>query len=113
MNNKKIIEDCSHISFTDWGVYACKLYDPYLSEEKSIVTRGTCAGNEHCPYKQTQLLKTENHELTTKLDFTTRQYEALQKKYAEVLRLAKENADSYEYCMKNLEEEIARLKNER
>lgn len=48
--------------------------------------------------------------LYKQLAFTTRQYEALQKKYIEVLRLAKENADSYEYCLKNLEEEIARFK---
>lgn len=39
--------------------------------------------------------------LYKQLDFTTRQYEVLQKKYVEVLRLAKENADSYEYCLNN------------
>lgn len=51
--------------------------------------------------------------LTTKLDFTTRQYNALQKKYVEALKLAKENADSYEYCVRNLEKELEELKNAR
>lgn len=51
--------------------------------------------------------------LTTKLNFTTRQYEALHKKYAEVLKLAKENADSYEYCVRDLEKELEELKNAR
>lgn len=46
-------------------------------------------------------------DLKNKLDFTTRQYEALQKKYCEVLKLAKENADSYEHCLKGLEEKLA------
>lgn len=50
-------------------------------------------------------------DLQNKLDITSRQYEALQKKYCEVLKLAKENADSYEYCLKNLEEKIAELQN--
>lgn len=46
-------------------------------------------------------------ELKNKLDITSRQYEALQKKYYEMLKLAKENADSYEYCLKGLEENLA------
>ncbi|MCM1339400.1 MAG: hypothetical protein NC191_06990 [Muribaculaceae bacterium] len=48
-------------------------------------------------------------EFYEKYDITTRQYEALQKKYIEVLKLAKENADSYEYCLQELEEKIAEL----
>lgn len=48
-------------------------------------------------------------ELENKLDITSRQYEALQKKYTEVLGLAKQNADSYEYCLQELENKLEEL----
>lgn len=44
---------------------------------------------------------------------TVKQYEALQKQYITVLDLAKKNADCYEYCLKQLENEFERLKNEK
>lgn len=48
--------------------------------------------------------------LTTKLNFTTRQYEALQKKYVEVLQTSKKMEQDYESCLRNLENEIEELK---
>ena len=50
-------------------------------------------------------LKEENERIT-------KQYNSLLKQYHEVLRLAKENADSYEYCLREVEEENERLKKE-
>lgn len=48
-------------------------------------------------------------ELENKLDITSRQYETLQKKYTEVLGLAKQNADSYESCLQELENKLEEL----
>lgn len=50
-------------------------------------------------------LKEENERIT-------KQYNSLLKQYNEVLRLAKENADAYEYCLREVEEENERLKKE-
>lgn len=48
--------------------------------------------------------------LTTKLNFTTRQYEALQKKYVEVLQTNRKMEQDYESCLRNLKNEIEELK---
>ena len=50
MTDKQIIYDCPHISFTDWGTYACKLYDP--RDKNCLVKGGNCDSNISCPYKQ-------------------------------------------------------------
>ena len=50
MTDKQIIYDCPHISLTDWGTYACKLYNP--RDKNCIVSGGNCASNTNCPYKQ-------------------------------------------------------------
>lgn len=54
----------------------------------------------------------EINKLQQENELITKQYNSLLKKYNEVLRLAKENADSYEYCLRELEEENERLKKE-
>ena len=51
-----------------------------------------------CYYKQLRRAKAENKEL--------------ERKYADVLKLAKENADSNEYCLQELEQENEKLKEE-
>lgn len=55
-----------------------------------------CESVDNCYYKQLQRLKQEN--------------EALNKKYTEVLSLAKLNADSNEYRIRKLEKENKRLR---
>lgn len=51
MTDKQINKQCPHINFTDWGSYACKLYDPSIPSEKAFVGYGTCEANTYCPYK--------------------------------------------------------------
>lgn len=50
MTDKQIIYNCPHISLTDWGTYACKLYNP--RDKNCIVSGGNCESNTNCPYKQ-------------------------------------------------------------
>lgn len=50
MTDKKIIYNCPHISLTDWGTYACKLYNP--RDKNCLVKGGNCDSNISCPYKQ-------------------------------------------------------------
>lgn len=51
------------------------------------------------------------NELLDKYNATVKQYEALQKQYIHVLSLAKQNADSYEFCLKGLEDRIEEMMN--
>lgn len=51
------------------------------------------------------------NELLDKYNATVKQYEALQKQYVHVLSLAKQSADSYEYCLKGLEDRIEEMMN--
>lgn len=62
-------------------------------------------------YSDTQELRAENEMLKEKLEMTLKQHEALQKQYIHVLSLAKQNADSYEYCLKGLEDKIEEMIN--
>lgn len=50
MTDKQIIYNCPHISLTDWGTYACKLYNP--RDKNCLVVSGNCDSNVGCPYKQ-------------------------------------------------------------
>jgi hypothetical protein len=50
MEDKQIIYNCPHISLTDWGTYACKLYNP--RDKNCLVKGGNCVSNISCPYKQ-------------------------------------------------------------
>ena len=54
----------------------------------------------------------EINQLKAENEMIVKQYNSLLKQYNEVLRLAKENADSYEYCLRELEEENEKLKKE-
>lgn len=62
-------------------------------------------------YSDTRELRAENKMLKEKLEMTSKQYEALQKQYIHVLSLAKQNADSYEFCLKGLEDRIEEMMN--
>ncbi len=62
-------------------------------------------------YSDTRELRAENKMLKEKLEMTSKQYEALQKQYIHVLNLAKQNADSYEFCLKGLEDRIEEMMN--
>lgn len=52
----------------------------------------------------------ENKKLQEILEITSKQYNSLLKKYNEVIKLAKENADSNEFCIQELEKENEQLK---
>ena len=54
-----IIKNCPHVSYTDYGVWACKLYKPM--DKNSFVKFGTCGANGTCPYKIAEL-KTQECE---------------------------------------------------
>lgn len=54
-----IIKTCPHVSYTDYGVYACSLYKP--KDKNSFVKFGTCGANKTCPYKIAEL-KTQECE---------------------------------------------------
>ena len=43
--------DCPHAHYSDSGNLCCRLYDPYLSEDKALVKYGTCGANTDCSYK--------------------------------------------------------------
>ena len=55
------MKDCKHASFTDWGIYACTLYNP--SDNNCIVQYGTCAANKYCPHKKALSIEQENQRL--------------------------------------------------
>lgn len=61
MTDKQIIYDCPHISLTDWGTYACKLYNP--RDKNCIVSGGNCDSNISCPHKQLQTKEQECERL--------------------------------------------------
>ena len=61
MTDKQIIYNCPHISFTDWGTYACKLYNP--RDKNCLVVGGNCDSNVNCPYKQLKHKEQECKEL--------------------------------------------------
>lgn len=61
MADKQIIYDCPHVSFTDWGTYACRLYEP--RDKNCLVEHGTCASNVSCPYKQSRTKEKECDQL--------------------------------------------------
>lgn len=79
-------------------VSGCVLFENADNEMGCALTCcGGCKGKD-CDYKQLQRKTAECEELNTK--------------YTEVLNLAKQNADANEYCLRDLEEENAKLKTE-
>lgn len=60
MNKEEvIIKTCPHVSYTEYGVWACRLYKPM--DKNSFVKYGTCGANSTCPYKIAEL-KTQECE---------------------------------------------------
>lgn len=59
--------------------------------------------------KSFQLLE-EFKKMELLYDRTVAQYNRLEKKYLEVLGLAKKNADANEYCIRELEKEVEELR---
>lgn len=51
----------------------------------------------------------EINKLESENEIIAKQYNSLLKQYNEVLKLAKENADSNEYCLQELENKVERL----
>lgn len=80
----------------------------------------TDIGTKLCHYKQTERFKAkiesleqENRELKAYKDVNEdfkKAWDELNKKYTEVLKLAKENADSNEYCLQELEQKYEQLR---
>ena len=57
-----IIKTCPHVSYTDYGVCACRLYKPM--DKNSFVKFGTCGANSTCPYKIAELKTQECEKLS-------------------------------------------------
>ena len=53
----------------------------------------------------------EVNELESTNEMIVKQYNSLLKQYNKVLKLAKENADSNEYCLQELEQKLEKIKN--
>lgn len=118
MENKVIVDDVD--------VSECKhLYsDEMCDSEQTLSCK--CGKNKGCEYKQLQRAKAEIEELKrgncVNCDFQKQYFsetkkllqenERLKHQYADVLKLAKENADSNEYCLQELEQENEWLKEE-
>lgn len=81
--------------------------------------KGVCTDHPDCYYKQLQQAnedikqysawlneaREENKQLEFKYNMLAKQYAKLQEQYQKVLKLAKENADSNEYCLRELEKD--------
>lgn len=96
MTDKQIIYDCPHISFTDWGTYACRLYDP--RDKNCLVKGGNCISNTNCPYKQSRTKEQECEEWKENCDNLIKvQYELADnnKRLRQALTEIKEIAEGY------------------
>lgn len=74
-----------------------------------------CEAWHNCYYKQLKRLEQENKELKAYKDVNEdfkKAWDELNRKYTEVLELAKTNTDSNEYCLQELEKENKKLKEE-
>lgn len=61
-----IIKNCPHVSYTDYGIWACRLYKP--RDKNSFVKFGTCGANSTCPYKIAELKTQECEKYIKALD---------------------------------------------
>ena len=100
MTDKQMIYNCPHISFTDWGTYACKLYNP--RDKNCLVKGGNCDSNISCPYKQLKRKEQEcerlnniiNEAKNSKLDLKSFLVgEAVQNEYEQQLEAYKMEAE--------------------
>ena len=94
----------------------CAMYYADLSADNNELEFGfNCEDNTDCYFKQLKRLKQENAELQAYKDVNEdfkKAWDELNKKYNEVLSLAKQNADSNEYCLQELEKENEKLRKE-
>ena len=90
MGNKVIIDDIDVSECDNLAILQDRMTDKEFTFCNAY--QEDCSERENCHYKQLQRLK---HQ------------------YADVLKLAKENADSNEYCLQELEQENERLKEEK
>lgn len=74
MTDKQVIYNCPHISLTDWGTYACKLYNP--RDKNCLVKGGNCVSNISCPYKQSRAKEQECEELKEQFKLAEPLYQA-------------------------------------
>lgn len=89
-----------------------------ISECSYAITPKRQCPNKPMPYaKETSCIGCKEHN--TKLNFCKnnpdcyyKQLKRLERQYEDVLKLAKENADSNEYCLQELEQENEKLKEE-
>lgn len=81
----------------------CKFYSDNVCRKKYKRDCLTCINNEY------DSLYRLNYENQVKAE---ENYKRLEQKYNEVLKLAKENADSNEYCIQELEKELEPFKDE-
>ena len=58
-NAKKINLNCPYLSYTDWGLYACKLYKSDSNDK--LIKTGLCESNEKCYYKAAEFAKQNNY----------------------------------------------------
>lgn len=107
-------------------VSECKYFNKVVNEEPYCNIDEehlyTCSSDENCYYKQLIRLKQErdelkkacekcklfdiektNRDLLERIDKLEQGNKALKEKYSHVLKLAKTNADSNEYCLQELE----------
>lgn len=82
MTDKQIIYNCPHISLTDWGTYACKLYNP--RDKNCLVVSGNCDSNVGCPYKQLKRAEQECDQLKAELSQEKNQHNILKKMFADI-----------------------------
>jgi len=89
MENKVIVDDVDVSECDNLAILQDRMTDKEFTFCNAY--QEDCSERENCHYKQLQRLK---HQ------------------YADVLKLAKENADSNEFCLQELEQENERLKND-
>lgn len=105
--NESIIIDGVDVSGCDFLAKE-DIYDSYSGITTAYKGQCGCSDDEMCKSHRNCGYK----KLARQLQRKTAECEELNTKYTEVLNLAKQNADANEYCLRDLEEENAKLKTE-
>lgn len=95
------VKDCSYMI----SVYDLKSANNYIPRLCELNERKNCKDISNCYYKQLYKSREENKDLEFKYNMLARQYKKLQEQYQKVLKLAKENADASEFCLRELEKD--------